>query len=143
MIRNAALLFFTMLLFVLSAKAQSLTQADIFSYFGQKVNTEALQQKGFKEKYYGIKKAGGYLGNYENKTTDQYLFINADSSGIIIFIDLYMPADKKVWKGLGLEKKQLNVGEDYKITGKTIYLNRKYTIVSFYREKPVIKPKQD
>lgn len=134
--KYAILLFFVLISGIFLPSAQTFTPHDIwYKVISSKMNTDSLiTQKGFKMKYSGPKKLGGYLSCYFNKKADEWLFIHDDEQWQTINVSYLLPTLKK-YKNNQIEKKLLSQGEEVTPMGKTYQENKIYYHLIYTFEK--------
>lgn len=126
------------------SSAQTFTSSGIwYDIIPGKLNTDSLLvQKGFKMKYSGPKKQGGFLSCYFNKKSDEWMFIHANVQNQITFISYLLPTLEKYKKNL-LEKKQLLPGEEVQAMGKTRQENKIYYDLGYIIKRPELSDQKE
>ncbi len=138
------LLFFVLVSGIFLSSAQTLTSSDIwYKLILGKMDTDSLlAQKGFKMKYSGPKKLGGYISCYFNKKADEWLFIHDDEQWQTTNVAYLLPALKKYKSNL-TEKKLLLQGEEVTPMGKTYQEGKVYYHLMYRFEKLKAPPVKD
>ncbi|MCQ9637902.1 hypothetical protein MP478_00765 [Chryseobacterium sp. WG14] len=119
------------------SSAQTFTSSSIwYDIIPGKLNRDSLLvQKGFKMKYSGPKKQGGFLSCYFNKKSDEWMFIHANDQNQVTTISYLLPTLQKYKKNL-IDKKQLLPGEEVQAMGKTIQENKIYYDLGYSFKRP-------
>lgn len=131
--------FFSLFVYV-KTYAQALTPNNIwYEVIKSSGDYEAfLKAHGFKEKYSGPKKQGGWISCYRNLKADEWLYVYSNDSFRVNQVTYEVPALKK-YLATHIENKKLLPGEEYTPMGR-VYNQNKIYYQTIFRYTPVQLP---